>query len=238
MSRRSPKSRLGGLTSTPNTSHRSRASMTMSAKEIGHNSLSAVNPELQDTGMVEMYNQCIPSELGNQIAELPQSPLTAIHSTANEASISVTVKEAHELSSTSSTRTFQKTNVENSPPKIQSWPVESQYATKAIESPRRSTRTRSKTDVHVPISKFNASNLSTTRRSRDTISRNASPNHQFKSQISSIETSSPQSPASHIPRKIFSRRLSLQSTYADVFDYDSYTSRHGTPAVEDAMGKT
>ena len=191
------------------------APLSISTQEIGRNSWYTVNHQLEDNGIVEMHDLCIPAEVDINIAELPQSPSQRTE-TAQKVS-DIIDGAAHELyTRTTSSRTLSQNTFERRHPAALDPPLEPWAIPKALKLTQQSTRNlRRNLSNPAAISKYN-------------------PNFPISSQGGpSMDDSTPRDYADQM---ISSTRSSLQTTYFNLFDYDIYVSRRGTPAREHGVG--
>lgn len=180
-------------------------------QEIGRNSSYTVNHELQDNGIVEMHDQYPRAEMGNDIAELPQPPPQRVSDVVDGA--------AHEIyTRTTSSRTLSENTLERRHPAALDPSLERWAIPKALKLTQNSTKTlRRNLSTPVAISKYNVDSP---------ISSQCGP---------ARDDSTPRDLADQM---ISSTRSSLQTTYANLFDYDLYVSRRGTSAGADNTGHT
>ena len=191
--------------------------LSISTQEIGRNSWFTVNHELHGNAMVEMHDQSIPAQGVSEIAELPQSP--SQNAETERRMSDVVERAAHELyTCTISSRTPSQNNLERSHPAAPDHSVGLWTILKALKLTQQSTKTLPRNlSTLTAISKCNL-------------------NSPISSQCGPARDNS--TPRDHTDQTMSSTRSSLQTTYANLFDYDFYLSRSGTPAEEDSVGHT
>ena len=214
---RTSKSRIDTASSSPESSKELTHSDISVVEEIGNNSIYNAYPELHDTGRVEMLTPAIPPHAKNSIRELPQSSNSVLSHSERGLKIQKTV--VNHIKATVVRR--QKNRSINPNDRNLAGKRYSQHElTKAHGRPALS---HIKSNTSVPPRKESSLTHQGTIHSTQPIGN--------RIEIASSEPGGHHElPVSLHSRLELDRTDSVNSTYANIIDYDYY--RHGTPANE------
>ena len=224
-------------------------SVVIPTQEIGHDSSYGVYQELYDSGKVELLDEQSPSGSGLEINELPQSPRLVLHKSTTRPDSHI-IPIARDLYAKNRGALFVSTEtVRESWTSVRSFLTpDTQRVT--TTSPRRLILNVDKTLPQIPVSRiepamcsslFSRNLLEDLKRASVAKARKASLLLQRDSPSKEVNYSLASTPISESPQvlplvlgaenafltrqslqSLLSRALTVEATYATVFDYDSY----------------